>query len=130
MLKILHWNTFYFLRYAHWIMWKVCLQTFRNNRICKKLAYSLGIYKLHGQITQEFLGLRIRNFQGIVFTWTQTHFQISHFQICISIPFTILFLIQKIYFRETAKHNFDKATDGHIWFIHSFIHSIFNIVWF
>ena len=23
-------------------------------------------YKLHGQITREFLGLRMRNFQGIV----------------------------------------------------------------
>ena len=25
------------------------------------------IYKRHGQITREFLGLRMRNFQGIAF---------------------------------------------------------------
>ena len=25
------------------------------------------IYKFHGQITREFLGLRIRNFKGIAF---------------------------------------------------------------
>ena len=27
----------------------------------------IKIYKLHGQITRELLGLRVRNFQGIVF---------------------------------------------------------------
>ena len=26
-----------------------------------------GNYELHGQISREFLGLRMRNFQGIVF---------------------------------------------------------------
>ena len=31
------------------------------------------MYKLHGQITLEFLGLRMQNFQGIVFIWTQTY---------------------------------------------------------
>ena len=31
------------------------------------------IYKLHGQITWEFLGIRKRNFQDIVFVWTQTY---------------------------------------------------------
>ena len=30
----------------------------------------------NGQITQESLGLKIRNFQGIVFVWTQTYRQI------------------------------------------------------
>lgn len=38
-------------------MQNVCLETHRNNRI--------GLYKLRGWITQEFLGLRIRNFQGL-----------------------------------------------------------------
>ena len=31
------------------------------------------ISKLHGQITQEFLGLRIRDFQGMVFIRTQRY---------------------------------------------------------
>ena len=32
--------------------------------------------KLHGQITQELLGLGMQNFQGIDFVWTQTHAEI------------------------------------------------------
>ena len=31
------------------------------------------IYKLHRQITQEFLGLRMRNFQGMVFIRTRKY---------------------------------------------------------
>ena len=27
----------------------------------------LEIYRLHGEVPQEFLGLRMRNFQGIAF---------------------------------------------------------------
>ena len=43
-------NTFYFLRYAH-------------------VRYVKSLFtKLNGQITRQFLGLRIRNLQGIVFT--------------------------------------------------------------
>ena len=34
------------------------------------------MYKLHGQIVREFLGLRMWNFQGIVFIWTQTYREI------------------------------------------------------
>ena len=30
------------------------------------------MYKLHGQTTENFLGIWMRNFQGIVFIWTQT----------------------------------------------------------
>ena len=36
----------------------------------------IKIYKLHEQITWEFLGLRMRNFQGIIFIWTQTYREI------------------------------------------------------
>ena len=37
--------------------------------IFKKFANFTGIYKLHRKLlTVEFLGLRTRNFQGIVFT--------------------------------------------------------------
>ena len=34
------------------------------------------MYKLHGQITWEFIGLRMQNFQGIAFIWTQTYREI------------------------------------------------------
>ena len=34
-------TSFIFWDIRTWDMWKVCLQTFRNNRICKKLAYFL-----------------------------------------------------------------------------------------
>ena len=34
MLKIPHLNTFTFWDMCIWDMWKVCLQTFRNNRLC------------------------------------------------------------------------------------------------
>ena len=39
-----------------WDIWKVCLQTFRKNRVC---------YKLHGHIAGEFLGLRMQNFKEL-----------------------------------------------------------------
>ena len=39
----------------------VCKQTFR---------------KFYGYITREFLGLRMRNFQGIIFIWTQAYREI------------------------------------------------------
>ena len=31
------------------------------------------MWKLYGQVTREFLGLRIRNFPGIVSVWTQPY---------------------------------------------------------
>ena len=34
------------------------------------------IYTLHVQITREFFGLRMRNFQGIAFLRTQTYREI------------------------------------------------------
>ena len=42
----------------------------------KNLPTFQEIYKLHGQITRESLGLRMRNFQIIVFTLTQTYREI------------------------------------------------------
>ena len=39
-------------------------------------------YKLHGQTTREFLGLRMKNFQYNIFTW-------KDFQNCMSVPWII-----------------------------------------
>ena len=41
------------------------------------------MYKLHGQITREFLGLRMRNFQTSLYMNTNIY---GDFQICISVP--------------------------------------------
>ena len=34
------------------------------------------MYKLHGQISREYLGLPMQNFQGIAFMWTQARKEI------------------------------------------------------
>ena len=41
-----------------------------------KIRLLFKIYKLHEQITREFLVLRMRNFQGIVFIWPQRYREI------------------------------------------------------
>ena len=47
---------------------EVCLQTFRHNKICSKLAHFLrNLQTSRANKTQEFLGLGMRNFRGIVF---------------------------------------------------------------
>ena len=43
------------------------LRTDRNNRICSNVAYVLRKLQTSPLITQEFLGLRMGKFQGIVF---------------------------------------------------------------
>ena len=45
------------------------------------------MYKLHGQITREFLELRMGNFQGIVSSMNTNIY--GDFQICISVPLII-----------------------------------------
>ena len=66
-------------------MFKICAR-----EICEKFVYEQsetigcvenwlifqGIYKLHGKTIQEFLGFRIKNFQDIVFIWTQIYMEI------------------------------------------------------
>ena len=68
----IHINTlFTFWDMHRWDMWKVCLKTFRNKLICQKLSFFLRNLQ-----TREFLGSRMRNFQGIDFIWTQTYREI------------------------------------------------------
>ena len=62
-----------------WDMWNVCVQTFRNNRICYKLAYSLKNLQ-----TSKVNNLRIHRIKSpkisdIVFIWTQTYREIFKF---------------------------------------------------
>ena len=67
MLKISHQNTFYFLRYAHMRYVKSLFTKIQKKSVhVKNQPTLLEIYKPDVQITREFLGLRMRNFQGIV----------------------------------------------------------------
>ena len=78
---------FTFWEIRTWDMWKVCLQTFRNNRIRKKLAYFLRNLQ-----TSRINNLRIprvkkTKFSGYCF-YMNTKIS-GDFQICISIPLII-----------------------------------------
>ena len=52
---------------AHEIFEKFVYKHSEAIEYVRNLATFLEIYKLHRQITREFLGLRMRDFQGIVF---------------------------------------------------------------
>ena len=88
-LKIMYWRFHIKTPFTFWDthtleMWKVCLQTFRNNRICKKLAYFLR--KLQVSRANDSRILRIKNakFSGYcLYMDTNIYWD---FQICISVP--------------------------------------------
>ena len=48
----------------------------KQKNMLKISLFFKEIYKLHGEMTQEFLGLRMRNFQGIVFTRVRAYIEI------------------------------------------------------
>ena len=50
-----------------WGMWKVCLQTFRNNRICWKLAYSLRNLQTSRANNSRILRIKNAKFSGYCF---------------------------------------------------------------
>ena len=86
-LKISHWNNFYFLKNAAWDMWKACLQTFRINIVCLKLAYHLRHLRTSRANNSRII-LRITNakFSGYFFC---TNINIlGDFQICNGVPLT------------------------------------------
>ena len=75
MLKISDLNTLYFLRYVKSLFTNIQKQ----QKLLKISLLFRKFYKLQGQVTREFLGLRMQSFQGIVFymsTNTQENFQI------------------------------------------------------
>ena len=72
MLKISHENTFYFLRYAHVRQVKSLFTNIQKRQNMLKISLLFKKFTNYEQITREFLGLRMRNFQGIVFLRTQT----------------------------------------------------------
>ena len=65
--------TFWDIRTKTWNIYKHSETT----ECVKKLAYFLRNYKVQAQITREFLGLRMLNFQFVVFIWwTRTYREI------------------------------------------------------
>ena len=82
-MKIICWifhikTPFNFWDMCTWDMWKVCLQTFRNNRICQQLAYFLR--SLQTSLANNSRILRIQNVK------LSGYFNIlGDFQICISV---------------------------------------------
>ena len=64
-------------------MWKFCLKTFRNNRICKKLAYFLRNLQ-----TLRVNNSRILRFKNVKFSGYSFYMRTNiwwNFQICISV---------------------------------------------
>ena len=59
-----------------WDMWKVCLQTFRNKRICKKLAYFLRNLQTSRANNSRILTIKNTNIQTDESIWTQTNREI------------------------------------------------------
>ena len=56
-----------------WDLWKVCLQTFRNNRICYKFACFLRNLQTSRVNNSKILRIKNANFSGYCFIWAQAY---------------------------------------------------------
>ena len=75
-------HTFWDMR--TWDMWKVCLRTFRNNRICFKLAFFL-----RNLLTSRVNNSRIFRIKNVKFSGYCFHINTNRYEdlwICISVP--------------------------------------------
>ena len=70
-----------------WDMWKICLQTFRNNRIYQKIVYFLRTLQNLRVNNSRILRIKNVKFSGSSF-YMNTNIQ-GDFQICISVPLII-----------------------------------------
>ena len=77
--QISHNNTFHFLRYAHFRYAKYLFLKYRGIRISGKVAYFLRKIQTLCVNNSEFLGLRMQNFQSIIFIWARTYRKIFKF---------------------------------------------------
>ena len=57
-------------------IWNVCLQTYRNNRICYKVAYFLRKIQNTRVNNSKILRIKDAKFQVMIFIWTQTYSEI------------------------------------------------------
>ena len=76
-LKISHKNTYYFLRYAHGRYVKSLFTNIQKQWNMLKISLLFKEFtNFTGKYLENQLGLRMRNFQGIAFLWTQTYTEI------------------------------------------------------
>ena len=107
------WRRFYIISpYSFWDMrtldlWNVCLQTFRNNRICQKLAYFLR--NLQTLPINNSRILRITNAKFAEYCFYMSTNIYRNIQISISvplIPFKNVLLQQSAYYLKVASSTF------------------------
>ena len=71
-MKIICWRfyiktPFTFSDMRTWVMWKVCLQTWRNNKICWKLAYFFKNLQISRTNNSRILKIKNAKFSGYCF---------------------------------------------------------------
>ena len=82
-------------------MRNVCLQTYRNSRVHQKVAYFFS--KIHTSTILEFLGLRMRNLQGIISIWAWTYREsLCYFKIFSKIWCSAFFNLAVLYLRQKS----------------------------
>ena len=82
-------------------MRNVCLQTYRNSRVHQKVAYFFS--KIHTSTIWEFLGLRMRNLQGIISIWAWTYREsLCYFKIFSKIWCSAFFNLAVLYLRPKS----------------------------
>ena len=76
-----------------WDMWKVCLQTFRNNKVCSKLAYFLRNLGTSRANNSRILIIKTAKFSGYCFCMNTNIY--GDFQIYNSVPLIAITTIHK-----------------------------------
>ena len=97
-MKIISWRIhikvpFTFWDMRTWVLWKVCLQTFRNNRICQKLPYFLKNLQTSRSNNSRILGTKNAKFSGYCFYMNTNIYW--DFEICISVPLICFHFAEK-----------------------------------
>ena len=88
-MKIICWRFHVKIPFTFWVtrmwdMWNVCLQTFRDNKICWKLVYFLRNLQTLRANNSRILRIKNAKFSGYCFyTYTNIY---RDFQICIIAP--------------------------------------------
>ena len=84
-------------------MGKVCSETFRNNRICEKLAYFLRNLQTSRENNSRILRIKDAIFSGNCFFMNKNIW--GDFQICISVPLKMFWEqgVQEISKKERKK---------------------------
>ena len=100
-----------------WDMWKVCLQTFRNNTVCQKLAYFLRNLQTSRANNSRVLRVKNAKFSRCCFYMNTNIYE--NFQVCISVPINmtvtqnikrVLILFLRIMHRDFRSSHLESST--------------------